>query len=159
MSNWMDWKWSSRCLALLCTATQSRNLKLVSGGGINTPRHQTIHWLNAAESSTIRWSDAMLFPASVHLVLLVVPLHCTWPLTQMLWWYAPTHRRIIRCWRPRRQNLSGSFHVTVGWTVAHSSIRPVHKASSWCVFDLFKCVHRTDQRLPPMDLEISTKTH
>jgi hypothetical protein len=84
LNNWMDWIWSSRCLALLRTSTQSRNLKWVSEGGINSPRHQTSRWLKAAESSTIGWSDAMLFRVSVHLVLLVVALHCTWLLTLLL---------------------------------------------------------------------------
>jgi hypothetical protein len=46
--------------------------------GINSPRHQTSRWLKAAESSTIGWSDAMLFRASVHPMLLPVALHCTW---------------------------------------------------------------------------------
>jgi hypothetical protein len=61
------------------------------------------------------------------------------------------HHRIIRCWRPRGQNLSGSFHATVGWTAAHPSVHPVLKDSSWRVSVLFKCVHRIDWRLPPMD--------
>jgi hypothetical protein len=61
-STWMDCMWSSRYLALLCTSIQSSNLKWSSGGGINSPRHQTSHWLKAAESSTIGWSDVVLFP-------------------------------------------------------------------------------------------------
>jgi hypothetical protein len=69
---WMDWIWSSRCLELLCTSTQSSNLKWVSRGGINSPRHQTSCWLKAAERSTIGWSDAIFFRAWVHPVLLVV---------------------------------------------------------------------------------------
>jgi hypothetical protein len=60
------------CLELLCTSPQSSNLKWVGGGGINSPRHQTSRWLKAAESSTIGWSDAMFFRASVHPVLLAV---------------------------------------------------------------------------------------
>jgi hypothetical protein len=43
-STWMDWIWSSMCLELLCTSTQSSDLKWVSGGGINSPRHQTRCW-------------------------------------------------------------------------------------------------------------------
>jgi hypothetical protein len=68
----MDWIWSSRSHQLLCTSTQSSNFKWVSGGGINSPRHQTSCWLKAAESSTVGWSDAMFFRASVHPVLLAV---------------------------------------------------------------------------------------
>jgi hypothetical protein len=85
LSTWMDWIWSSRCLALLCTSTQSSNLKWVSGGGINTPRCPKSRWLKAVESSTIGWSEVMIFRAPVHLVLLVVALHCTWLLIQFIW--------------------------------------------------------------------------
>jgi hypothetical protein len=81
----LGWIWYDlRCIALLCTSAQSNNLKWVSGGGINSPRHQTSHWLKAVESSTIGWSDVMLLPASVHPVLLDVVLQCTWPLTQLI---------------------------------------------------------------------------
>jgi hypothetical protein len=50
------------CLELHCTSTQSSYLKWVGGGGINSPRHQTSRWLKAAESSTVGWSDTILFP-------------------------------------------------------------------------------------------------
>jgi hypothetical protein len=141
LSTWMDWIWSSRCLAILCTSTQSSTFKWVSGGGINSPRHQTSRWLKDAESSTVGWFDAILFRASVHPVLLAVALHCTWPLTQLLRCYAPTHRQIIRCWRPCGENLSSSFHTTIGWTTTHLLVHLVLKASSWRVSVLFKCVH------------------
>jgi hypothetical protein len=62
----MDWIWSCRCLELLCTSTQSSNLKWVSGGGINSPRHQTSHWLTATEKVSVGWTDAIFFKASVH---------------------------------------------------------------------------------------------
>jgi hypothetical protein len=65
-------------------------------------------------------------------------LHRTRPLTQLLRRYAPTLRRIIRCWSPHNQNVSGSFHVTVGWTAADPSVHPVLKGSCWCVSVLFK---------------------
>jgi hypothetical protein len=61
----MDWIWSSRCLELLCTSTQSNNLKWVSGGGINSPRYQTSR-LTATEKVSIGWTDAIFFKASVH---------------------------------------------------------------------------------------------
>jgi hypothetical protein len=54
------------CLELLCTSTQSSNLKWVSGGGINSPRYQTSRWLTSTENSTIGWSDAIFSRASVH---------------------------------------------------------------------------------------------
>jgi hypothetical protein len=62
----MDWIWSWMCLELLCTSTQSSNLKWVSGGGINSPRHQTSHWLTTTENSTVGWSDGIFSRASVH---------------------------------------------------------------------------------------------
>jgi hypothetical protein len=56
------------CLELLCTSTQSSNLKWVSEEGINSPRHQTSRWLTTTENSTVRWSDAIFSRASVHSV-------------------------------------------------------------------------------------------
>jgi hypothetical protein len=65
-STWMDWIWSSMCLKLPCTSTQSSNLKWVSGGGINSPRHQTSRWLTATEKGSVGWTDAIFFKVSVH---------------------------------------------------------------------------------------------
>jgi hypothetical protein len=39
-------------------------------------------------------------------------------LTYLFWRYAPTHHQFIRCWKTRGQNLTVSFHETIGWTVA-----------------------------------------
>jgi hypothetical protein len=64
----MDWIWSSGCLALLCTSTQSSCLKWVSGRGLNSPRHQTSRWLTATEKVSVGWTDAIFFKASVHLM-------------------------------------------------------------------------------------------
>jgi hypothetical protein len=147
----MDWIWSSRCLALSCTSTQSSNIQWPSGGGINSPRHQTSLWLKGAESSTVGWSDAILFRGVGSSSATIHCLHRTWPFTQLLRRYAPTHCRIIRCWRPRDQNLSGSFHAAVGWTATDSSVHPVLKASSWRVSVLFKHDHRIDRWFTPMD--------
>jgi hypothetical protein len=72
ISTWMDWIWSSRCLALSCTSTQFSSLKWAGGGGINSLRHQTSCRLKATETSTVEWSDAMIFQASVHSILLAV---------------------------------------------------------------------------------------
>jgi hypothetical protein len=58
--------WSSTCLELLYTSTQSRYLKWVSGGGINRPRHQTSRWLMATKKDRVGWTDAYFFQASVH---------------------------------------------------------------------------------------------
>jgi hypothetical protein len=62
----MDWIWSSRCLELLCTSTQSSHLKWVSGGGINSPRHPKSRWLTATEKVSIEWTEPIFFKASVH---------------------------------------------------------------------------------------------
>jgi hypothetical protein len=62
----MDWLWSSRCLELVCTSTQSNNLKWVSGGGINSPRQPKSRWLTTTEKVIVGWTDAMFFKASVH---------------------------------------------------------------------------------------------
>jgi hypothetical protein len=78
-------------------------------------------------------------------------LHRTWPLTQLFQRYAPMHRRIIQCWRPRSQNLSDSFHTTVGWTAADPSIHLVLLHESWCVSVLFELDHRIDRWFLPMD--------
>jgi hypothetical protein len=80
LSTWMDWMWSSRCLALLCTSTQSSNLKRVSEGSINSPRHSKRRWLTATEKVSVGWTDAIFFRASVHLVPL--PRHLV---VEVLW--------------------------------------------------------------------------
>jgi hypothetical protein len=66
LSTWMDWIWSSMCIELLCTFTQSSNLKWVGGGGINSPRHSKSRWLTATEKVSVGWTDAIFFKASVH---------------------------------------------------------------------------------------------
>jgi hypothetical protein len=128
LSTWMDWIWSSRCLELLCTSTQPSHLKWVSGGGINSPRHSKSRWLTTTEKVSIRWTNVILFKASVHPVPL--PRHIV---VEVLWQNcsdgASVHpvlkdaspnpycmylrnreidrrflwswRRFIRCWRPR----------------------------------------------------------
>jgi hypothetical protein len=66
LSTWMDWIWSSMCLELLYTSTESSNLKWVSGGGINSPRYPKSHWLTATEKGSVGWTDAVFFKVSVH---------------------------------------------------------------------------------------------
>jgi hypothetical protein len=68
------------CLELFCTSTPSNNLKWVSGGCINSPRHQTSRWLTATEKGTVGWSDAIFSRASVHPVPL--PRHLA---VEVLW--------------------------------------------------------------------------
>jgi hypothetical protein len=80
------------CLELLFTSTQSSNLKWVSGGGINSPRHQTSRWLTSTEKGTVRWSDAIFSRASVHPVPL--PRHLA---VEVLWHNCSDamHRRCV----------------------------------------------------------------
>jgi hypothetical protein len=92
LSTWMDWIWSSMYLGLSCTSTQSSNLKWVSGGGINSPRHPKSRWLTATEKDSVRWIDAYFFQASVHLMPL--PRHLA---VKILWHNCSDvmHRRCI----------------------------------------------------------------
>jgi hypothetical protein len=80
------------CLELLCTSTQSSNLKWVSGGGINSPRHQTSRWLTTTEKGTVGWTDARFSRASVHPVPL--PRHIA---IEILWHKCSDamHRRCV----------------------------------------------------------------
>jgi hypothetical protein len=92
LSTWMDWVWSCRCLELLCTSTQSSNLKWVSGGGINSPRHQSSRWLTTIEKGSVGWTDARFSRASVHPVPL--PRHIA---VEILWHNCSDaiHRRCV----------------------------------------------------------------
>jgi hypothetical protein len=150
LSTWMDRIWSSRCLELLYTSTQSSKIKWVSGEGINSPRHPKSCWLMTHWKVDHRMNRRLLFriigssgapPTS----------RSRWgSLTELLRRYAPTHRRFIQCWRPCGQIVCVSFHATVGWTTADPSVHPVIKASSWRVFVFFKHDHRIDRPFPPM---------
>jgi hypothetical protein len=88
----MDWIWSSICLELLCTSTQSSNLKWVSGGGINSRRHPKTRWLTATENYSVGWTDANIFQASVHPMPL--PRYLA---VEILWhnWSDAMHRRCV----------------------------------------------------------------
>jgi hypothetical protein len=92
LSTWMDWIWSSMCLELLCTSTQSNNLKWVSGGGINSPRHPKSRWLTAIEKGSVGWTDGVFFKVSVHLMPL--PCHLA---VEILWHNCSDaiHRRCV----------------------------------------------------------------
>jgi hypothetical protein len=107
------------CLEFFCTSTQSSNLEWVIGGGINSPRHQTSRWLKAAEKGTVGWFDATLFQGVGSSGAPPTSRSRWGSLTQLLRRYAPTLRRIIRCWRPRVQVATVSFKLTVGWTDAN----------------------------------------
>jgi hypothetical protein len=81
------------CLELFCISTQSSNLKWVSGGGINSPRHQTSRWLKLLK--VVPSNDPTLYfsGASVHPVPL--PRHIA---VEVLWHNCSDamHRRCVR---------------------------------------------------------------
>jgi hypothetical protein len=150
----MDWIWSSRCLELLCTSTQSSHLKWVSGGGINSPSHWKSRWLTATEKGIVGWTNAMLF--SRRRFIWCPPRHLAVadPLTQLLRRYTPTVHRIIRCWRTLCQNLTVYIFKTVGYTAAPPSVHPVLKLQSWCVSVLIQMKNRIDRRCPHLDRRV-----
>jgi hypothetical protein len=84
--------------------------------------------------------------------------HSRWDsLTQLLRRYTPTVRRFIRCWRPRGQVVSVSFHarrIDRRFTLTKASDHPVLKASSWRVFVLIQTECRIDRRCPHSDRRI-----
>jgi hypothetical protein len=92
LSTCMDWIWSSMCLELLCTFTQSSLLKWVSGGGINSPRHPKSRWLTATEKGSVGWTDVVFFKVSVHSMPL--PRHLV---VEILWHNCSDaiHRRCV----------------------------------------------------------------
>jgi hypothetical protein len=149
----MDWIWSSRCLELLCTSTQSSNLKWVSGGGINSPRHQTSRWLKSAEKGTVGWSDAMLFQ-SVGSSGAPPTSRSRWgSLTQLLRRYvvssgaeglASKSSLLASNWPSDRPTLS----------LGQASDHPVLKASSWHVSVWIQTERRIDRRGPHSDRRI-----
>jgi hypothetical protein len=150
ISTWMDWIWSSRCLVLSCTSTQSSNLKWVSGGGINSLSHPKSHWLTASEKVSVGWTDAILFKASVHPVPL--PRHLA---VEVLWQnYSDAMLR-------RTVGSSGAEDLAAKLSLlafTQPSDEPLltrrfirclrlHRGASI----LFKHDHRIDRRFPPMD--------
>jgi hypothetical protein len=92
LSTWMDWIWSSMCLELLCNSTHSSNLKWVSGGGINSPRHQTSRWLKLLKKVPSDDPTLCFSRASVHRVPL--PRHVA---VEVLWHNCSDtiHRRCV----------------------------------------------------------------
>jgi hypothetical protein len=150
----MDWFWSSRCLALLCTSTQFSNLKSVSGGGISSSRHPKSRWPTASEKVSVGWTNAMIFQG-VGSSGAPPTSHNRWgSLTELLRRYNPTVRRIIRCWRTLRQTLTVCIFKNVGWTAASSSVHPVLKLQSWRVSVLIQMKRWIDRRCPHSDRRI-----
>jgi hypothetical protein len=149
------------CLELFCTSTQSIHLKWVSGGGINSPRHQTSRWLKAAEKGTVGWSDAMLFRASVHPVPL--PRHVA---VEVLW-HNCSDARLRRYVGPSgAEGLAfKSPLLASNWlsdrptlTLTKASDHPVLKALSWHVSVWIQTERRIDRRVPTQTVGSSGAT-
>jgi hypothetical protein len=128
ISTWMAWIWSSKCLALLCTSTQSSHLKWVSGGCINNPRQPSSRWLMATEKLTVRWTECPVFLT----VSSSDALHVTWPLNPADTYYpglsltgSRLGRRFIWCWRVCNRLLSVSCLHTVRRTATNPSVHLV----------------------------------
>jgi hypothetical protein len=150
----MDWIWSSRCLSLSCTSTQSSNLKWVSGGGINSPRQPKSCW---AKKGSVGWTDASFFEASVHPVPL--PRYIA---VEVLWQNRSDamHRRCVVS-----SNAEGHFAKTSLYVASWPSDRPtlsltqgvgssVLKTSSWRVSVLIQTERQIDRRCPHLDRQI-----
>jgi hypothetical protein len=147
-STCMAWIWSCMCLTLLCTSTQSSTPKWRGGRGINSPRHQSSRSLKVAESSTIGWSDTMLFlgVGSSGATSCCLPPHLTIDTNYLTHW--PTHHRSIQCWRDPRNNLTVSYLQTIGWTAADPSVHPVLLLFQPAALCLDFSDHRIDRRCP-----------
>jgi hypothetical protein len=88
----MAWMWSSTCLALLSTSTQSSNLKWPSGRGKEGPMQQTIPLAKRCRKHTVKWTDAPLYIGNslsgnlpcrttfVNLADVIHPVH--WPMAR-----------------------------------------------------------------------------
>jgi hypothetical protein len=153
----MDWIWSSRCLALLCTSTQSSHLKWVSRGGINSSRHQASRWLTATAKHTVGWTDTCFSGPSVHPVPPLRHLDVA-----VLWhnWYDAIHQ-----WCFGSSGAEGLLAKTLLLAPMRPSDRlmlPLTKASvhsvllnlSWCIFVLIQIGRRIDRWCPHLDRQI-----
>jgi hypothetical protein len=145
------------CLELLCTSTQSSSLKWVSGGGINSPRHQTSRWLTSTEKGTAGWSDAIFSKASVHLVPL--PRHLA---VEVLWHncFDAMHRRCVGSSGAEDSALKSPL-LAFTWPsnrptlhLGQASDHPVLKALSWRVSIWIQTEGRIDRRVPHSDRRI-----
>jgi hypothetical protein len=145
------------CLELLCTSTQSSNLKWVSGGGINSPRHPKSHWLTATEKVSVGWTDAIFFEASVHPMPL--PRHLD---IEILWHNCSDaiHRRCVgssgaedpATKSPLLAFMRPSDRPTL--LLDQASDHPVLKALSWRASVLIQTERRIDRRCPHSDRRI-----
>jgi hypothetical protein len=154
LSTWMDWIWSSSCLALSCTSTQSSYFKWVSGGGINSPRHQTSSWLTTTEKVSVGWTDAMIFQG----VSSSGVLHVTYPLH--LRWNNCSDAMLRRSFGSSgaeglvaKTSLLVSSWPSDGPTLplTMTSVHPMLKASSWRVSVLIQTERQIDRRCPHLD--------
>jgi hypothetical protein len=137
----MDWIWSCRCLALSCTSTQSSNLKWVSGGGINRPRHQTSCFLTTTDKVSVRWTDAIFFKASVH------PMSLPCNLAVEILWHNCSDAIHRRC-------VSSSGVEDRCFLLTKVLVHPALKGSSWRVYVWIQTKRRIDRRCPHLDCRI-----
>jgi hypothetical protein len=153
----MDWIWSSRCLELSCTSTQSNNLKWVSGGCINSPRQPKSRWLTTTEKVSFGWTDAIFFKASVHLMPL--PRHLA---VEILWHNCSDamHWRTVGSSGAEDPAAKSSLLVSSQPSdrqmlpLIMASVHPVLKALSWRVSVLIQTERQIDRRCPHSDRRI-----
>jgi hypothetical protein len=153
----MDWIWSSRCLKLLCTSTQSSNLKWVSGGGINSPRHPKSRWLTATEKVASDEPMLSFSKVSVHPMPSTSLSH--WRSTDTI---APTHytdgasvHSVLKDASPKRLcMLLRDCRIDWRYLWPWASVHPVLKRLSWHVSVSIQTKRRIDRRCPHLDRRI-----
>jgi hypothetical protein len=154
----MDWIWSSRCLALSCTSAQSSNLKWVSGGGINSPRHSASRWQTALWKVDRRMNRRLLFRSIGSSGAPPTSLSRWGSLTELLWRYALTVRRFIRCWRLLTRGGTVCFkyncRIDRRFPLTKASVHPVLKGFSWRISVFIQTRHQIDRRCPHSDRRI-----
>jgi hypothetical protein len=137
----MDWIWSSRCLELLCTSPQCSNLKGVSVGGINSPRHPKSRWLTATKKGSVRWTDAVLF--------LGVSVDAT---VLMLYTDNASVHQVLKASQPKRlRMLLRDRRIDRHFLLTKESVHPKLKRLSWRVSVLILTERQIDRRCPLSD--------
>jgi hypothetical protein len=148
---WMDWIWSSMCLALLCTFTQSNNIKWVSGGAINIPMHLKTRWLRTLK--TVELDEPMLSFQGHWFIRCPYPHHLA---VEVLW---QNWSDVIQQWCVRSSGAKGLLTKTSVFVssrpsdrptlpLTKASVHPVLKSLSWHVSMLIQTRHQIDRRYP-----------
>jgi hypothetical protein len=145
------------CLELLCTSTQSINLKWVSGGGIISPRYSKSRWLTASKKVSVGWTDATFFKASVH------PMPLPHHLVIEILWHSCSDAMLRRCVGSSGAEDPAAKSSLLAFT--QQSDRPTlpldqgvrssgAEASSWHVSVLIQTERRIDRWCPHSDRRI-----